>query len=180
MYNKLVGIENLFASWDEFKRGKTKKNDVLLFERHLEDNIFQLSRELAAQTYRHGSYITFHIHDPKHRLISKALVRDRLVHHAVFTKLCGVFDSTFIYHSYSSRIGKGTHLAVQNLTRTLRRVSRNYTSSAFALKCDIKKFFQNLSHQKLLQLIQRRMKDKKCLWLVEEIVESFGTPLGGG
>lgn len=180
MYGKLVSINNLFACWCEFKRGKTNKSDVLSFERNLEDNLFQLHYELAAQTYRHGSYATFHIHDPKHRLISKASVRDRLVHHAVFAELYCVFDPTFIYHSYSSRVGKGTHLAVQNLTRALRQVSRNYTASAFALKCDIKKFFQSVPHQKLLELIQKRIKDKKVLWLIEEIVASFATPLGGG
>ena len=77
MYNKLVSIDNLFACWDELKRGKMKKPDVLVFERNLEDNIFQLHAELQAQTYRHGPYTNFHIHDPKHRLISKALVRDQ-------------------------------------------------------------------------------------------------------
>ena len=179
MYNKLVSIENLFASWDGFKRGKIKKPDVLVFERNLEDNIFALQAELISQTYQHGPYTTFHINDPKPRIINKANVRDRLVHHAMFAELYRLFDPIFIYHSYSSRVGKGTHLAVKNLTQALRQVSRNYTVPVFALKCDIKKFFQNLSHPKLLELIQRRVKDKKCLWLIEEIVASFATPLGG-
>ena len=181
MYNKLVSIDNLFACWYEFKRGKIKKLDVLIFERNLEDNIFVLHETLQSQTYRHGSYATFHINDPKPRLISKATVRDRLVQHAVFAELYRLFDPIFIYHSYSSRLGKGTHLAVSNLAKALRQVSRNYIAPAFALKCDIKKFFHNLSHPKLLQLIQRRTKDKQCLWLIEEVIASFAsTPLGGG
>lgn len=180
IFDRLVSVDNLFSSWDAFKKGKMKKPAVLVFERHLEDNLFELQRVLQAQTYRHGPYTTFHIHDPKHRLISKASVRDRLVHHAVFAALYRIFDPAFVYHSYSSRLGKGTHLAVRNLASALRRVSKNYTGAAFALKCDIKRFFQSVNHQKLLQLIQKRIKDKKVLWLIEEIVASFATPLGGG
>lgn len=155
------------------------------FERHLEDNIFLLNRELTNSTYRHGLYETFLISDPKQRVISKALVRDRLVHHIVFNKLYEVFDPSFIFHSYSSRVGKGTHLAVANLSFCLRKESKNFKRNVFALKCDVKKFFYSLSHQILLQIIQNKIKDSQFLWLVKEIVESFcasgaNFPLGGG
>ena len=173
IYDELISLENILLCWNEFKKGKLKKPDVLEFERHLEDNIFSLHEELGSQTYQHGPYQTFHIHDPKFRIINKATVRDRLVHHLVFKKLYDVFDSAFVYHSYSSRIGKGTHLAVKNLASCLRKVSRNYTHPAYALKCDIKKFFQSVPHQKLLQLIKKRIKNNQFLWLIEEIIRSF-------
>jgi len=145
------------------------------FECHLEDNIFQLHFDLASQTYRHSPYHTFHIYDPKFRIISKAAVKDRLVHHLVFKELCRIFEPSFIYHSYSSRLDKGTHLAVENLENTLRKTSRNYCHSVFALKCDIKQFFHSISHQKLLVIIKRKVKDEKFLWLVQEIVNSFNS-----
>ncbi len=143
------------------------------FERHLEDNLFSLHQDLVQRTYRHGRYSTFHIYDPKHRVISKASARDRLLHHVVFEKLYEIFDKTFCHHSYSSRVGKGTHAAVRNLSACLRRESKNYTRQIFALKCDVKKFFQSVSHRKLLQLIENRIKDKDFLWLLEEIINSF-------
>ena len=170
-------MENLFSCWQEFRQGKGGKPDVLAFERYLEDNVFDLHTDLSVGTYRHLPYKTFHINDPKHRIISKAAVRDRLVHHAVFNQLYRIFDRTFIFHSYSSRLGKGTHLAVGNLARSLRQVSRNYTHPAFVLKCDIRKFFQSVSHQKLLQIIQNKIKDSQFLWLIEEVVKSFFSPV---
>jgi len=143
------------------------------FERHFEDNIFKLRDELKSLQYRHGLYSTFRIHDPKPRIISKAMVRDRLVQHLVFNELNRIFNPTFIYHSYSSRDGKGTHLAVKNLSCVLRKVSKNYTQPAYALKCDIKKFFHSVSHQKLFGIIKNRVKDPKFLWLIWEIISSF-------
>lgn len=153
MYQELIGIENLFTCWDEFKRGKLGKQDVMEYNHCLEDNIFRLHTELQEQTYTHEPYTTFHIRDPKPRVISKATVQDRLVHHVIFNELYRVFDPVFIYHSYASRLNKGTHLAVQNLSNSLRQTSRNYTRHAYVLKCDIKKFFQSVNHHKLLELI---------------------------
>ncbi len=173
IYDNLVSLENILICWDEFKKGKSKKYDVMEFERYLEDNIFELYNELMNQVYRHGSYEKFHIYDPKHRIIHKAKVKDRLVHHIVFKGLYGIFNPIFIYHSYSSRDNKGTHLAVKNLSHVLRKVSNNYTKPVYVLKCDIKKFFHSVSHQKLFAIIKNRVNDPKLLWLVWEIISSF-------
>ncbi|MFH1947071.1 MAG: reverse transcriptase domain-containing protein [Candidatus Magasanikbacteria bacterium] len=188
MYNELIKLENVFSAWREFRTGKNNRPDVMLFERNLEDNLFVLREELLNHSYKHGQYHTFHIWDPKHRVISKAAVRDRVVHHLVFIELYRIFNPTFIFHSYSSRIGKGTHLAVKNLSNILRSASHNYTKPSFALKCDIKKFFDSVSHQKLLQIIQRKIKDSQFLWMVEQIITGFSSqplfntqiPSGGG
>jgi len=173
IYDKLISLENILICWDEFKKGKSEKLDVMEFERYLEDNIFGLHDELTSQTYKHGSYEQFHIYDPKHRVIHKATVKDRLVHHIVFKELYKTFDSSFVYHSYSSRENKGTHLAVKNLSWVLRRASKNYTKPVYALKCDIKKFFHSVSHQKLFEIIKNRVNDPKFLWLIWEIISSF-------
>lgn len=159
VYDKLISLENILLCWNEFKKGKSQKWDVMVFERYLEDNIFQLHSELAQQCYQHSSYEKFHIHDPKHRIINKATVKDRLVHHMVFKELYKVFDPLFVYHSYSSRDNKGSHMAVKNLSNVLRKTSRNHTKPVYVLKCDIKKFFHSVSHQKLFAIIKNRVND---------------------
>lgn len=183
MYDGLISLENIFQSWKEFRNGKHNRRDVQFFERFLEDNLFLLHEELVAQAYQHGKYEVFHIHDPKHRIISKATVRDRIVHHLVFKKLYEIFDREFIFHVYSSRENKGTHLAVRNLSRCLRKESKNFTQPVFALKCDIRKFFQSINQRKLLQLIECKIEDKKFMQLIEKTIGSFSATdisLGGG
>ena len=173
IYDNLISLENILICWDEFKKGKSKKYDVMEFERHLENNIFKLHFELANLIYKHSPYVKFYIYDPKHRIIHKAEVKDRLVHHIVFKELYKIFNSTFIYHSYSSRNNKGTHLAVKNLSNILRKASHNYTQPVYVLKCDIKKFFHSVSHQKLFEIIKNRIDDPKFLWLIWQIISSF-------
>ena len=97
IFEKIISPENLFSAWDNFKYDKQKKKDVRKFEWELEQNIFQLHRELRGCTYKHGCYSSFFIQDPKQRHIHKADVRDRVLHHAVFSVLNPIFEETFIF-----------------------------------------------------------------------------------
>ena len=173
LFSQIISLDNLFVSWCEFRKGKRKKYDVQLFERNLEDNLFELHTDLKNKTYHHSNYTSFYITDPKQRHIHKAEVRDRIVHHAVYRVLYPIFDKTFIFDSYSCRSKKGTHKAVDRLEYFTRKVSQNYTKPCFALKCDIKKFFDSVDHQPLFNLIKKKIHDKQVLWLISEIISSF-------
>lgn len=109
LYKEITSLDNLFQAFDEFKKDKRKKVDVGNFERHLEDNIFKLHKELVNKTYRHSTYTGFYIRDPKVRHIHKAVVRDRIVHHALFKIINPIFEPSFISSSFSCRKGFGTH-----------------------------------------------------------------------
>ncbi len=175
LFNKIISLENLFSAWDEFKKDKRKKKDVLEFEWNLEENIFKLHEELAAKTYGHSPYTSFYINDPKQRHIYKAEVRDRVLHHAIFSVLNSVFEVAFIPNSFSCRIGKGTHKGVEALVKILRQVSDNGHKPCYALKCDIKKFFDTVNHKILLEIICRKIKDRDVIWLIKEIIGSYQT-----
>lgn len=180
MFKILVTLENIFSAWYEFRKGKANKTDVLAFERHLEDELFLLHSELSTKTYRHQGYKTFHVYDPKFRVINKACVRDRVVHHLVFTALEPLFQPRFIDRSYSCQVGKGIHKGVTDVHAALRKVSRNNTRVVWSLKMDIKKFFASVDQATLLQLLRKKVSDSDMLWLLETIVTSFSSDQGTG
>ncbi|MDO8505728.1 MAG: reverse transcriptase domain-containing protein [bacterium] len=175
MFESIISLENLLRAWRVFRRGKSDKPDVQSFERRLEDNLFSLHNDLSAKQYRHGLYERFHLFDPKHRIIHKAEVRDRVVHHAIYRILAPVFEQSFIFDSYSCRLDKGTHAGVDRLEQFARKVSRNFTRTCFALKCDIRKFFDSIDHSILINMITRRISDPNTLWLLREIIESYSS-----
>jgi len=180
LFEQIISLENLLAAWREFKRGKGSKPDVQEFELNLETNLFKLHDELKAGRWQPSPYFPFYVHDPKLRHIHKASVPDRVVHQALFRVLYPIFDKGFIFDSYSCRLGKGTHRAVKRLDTFLRQVSRNYTLPAFALKCDIKKFFEAVDHGVLIKLLSRIIKDSMVLWLCQQVVKSFAVQPGKG
>jgi len=184
-YEEVISMNNLLKAWKEFVRGKRKRRDVQEFERHLMYNILALHQDLVAGTYVHGQYDAFKISDPKLRDIHKASVRDRLMHHALYRKLYPFFDRTFISDSYSCRLGRGTHKAMNRFRAFAYRVSRNDTRTCWILKCDIRKFFASIDQTILISILRSYIHDENILWLVGRVIESFsstekgkGLPLG--
>ncbi|MEI6843563.1 MAG: reverse transcriptase/maturase family protein [bacterium] len=170
-YNELFSIDNIFLAWRKFRRGKSKKIDVSIFESHLEDNIFNLHSELQNQKYKHGCYSHFVVIDSKKRNIYKAKVKDRIIHQIIFDYLNEIFEHIFINDSYSSRINKGSHKAIKELKYYL-KIENN---DVYILKCDIKKYFDNIDHNKLLKMIKCKVKNKKILCIIQEIINSYTT-----
>lgn len=174
-YNNIITVENLLQAWEEFLSGKRNRSDVAVFQNRLMNNICDLQRELAEKTYTHGEYHAFNISDPKPRNIHKATVRDRLLHHMLHAELYPHFDQKFIHDSYSCRIGKGTHKAINRFRDFGCIVSNNSTRTCWVLKCDIRKFFANIDHFILKDILARHIKDCDVLWLLERIIDSFST-----
>jgi len=118
------------------------------------------------------------------RHIHKAEVRDRIVHHLISKYLNQIYDKTFIYDSYSCRINKGTHKAVNRLKQFSLKQNKNNKINFYCLKCDIRKFFDSIDHNVLIEILKRKIKDKGILNLIAEIIDSFhakenkGIPLG--
>lgn len=184
-YDSIISVENLLLAWQEFEKGKKNKKDVQEFSLCLMDNIFSLHNDLKNGTYKHGGYYAFNISDPKPRSIHKATVRDRLVHHAIYRILYPFFDKTFIADSYSCRLGKGTHKALERFVFFARKVGQNNTKTVWVLKCDIRKFFANIDHEVLRETLKWYIPDVKILALLDEVIGSFystasgkGLPLG--
>lgn len=184
-FDDIVSLENLLAAWQEFVRGKRQKRDVQQFSHHLMDHLSVLQEDLATQAYRHGGYYAFSISDPKPRSIHKASVRDRVLHHAIYRLLYPFFDRTFVSTSFSCRLGKGTHKALECFRLFVAQVSRNHTRTCWVLKMDITKFFASIDQNVLLGILATYISDRRTLWLLEEVIRSFqstkpgvGLPLG--
>jgi RNA-directed DNA polymerase len=172
-YQEIISLENLFAAWQEFVIGKKKKKDVQEYSLRLADNILQLHEELNNLTYVHGGYKAFNISDPKPRNIHKAEVKDRVLHHAIYRKLYPFFDKTFIGSSYSCRLNKGVHKALNKFRALAFKASKNYTQTMWVFKCDIRKFFASIDHKILLGILDCYIQDKNILWLLARVIGSF-------
>lgn len=174
-FEDIISAENLLEAWKEFIRGKRGKPDVQEFSLNLMDNILSLHNDLVNHIYKHGGYQAFNICDPKPRNIHKACVRDRLLHHAIYRILYPFFDRIFVADSFSCRINKGTHKAINRFREFAYKAGKNNTRTCWVLKCDIRKFFANIDHDILLKILKEHIPDKNIIWLLEEIIGSFSS-----
>lgn len=131
----------------------------------MDENIYQLRNELRDGSYRHGSYTSFHIHDPKVRLISAAPFRDRIAHHALCNIIEPLFERQFIHDTYANRVGRGTHKALDRCTQFLRRFE-------YVLPLDVQKFFPSIDDQILEDTLSKTIADDKVMELCRGIIAS--------
>jgi retron-type reverse transcriptase len=181
LFEKIISPENILCAWREFQKDKKNREDVQEFEANVEENIFKLCDDLAVGNYLHGGYKPFYLRDPKLRMIHKASVRDRLLHHAVFRVLYPIFDRGWIYDSFSSRESKGTHAAMKRFRDFAWKVSQNNTRPVWVLKADVRKYFDSIDHHILEQFLYRALPDNDRLkGLLHDIISSYSTVPGKG
>ena len=92
----------------------------------------------------------------------------------------------YLTDSYSCQVNKGTHKAINRFRKLSWAVSANNTKICWVLKCDIRKFFANIDHQVLKDILWKYIEDENILWLLGTIIDSFctgsqkgvGLPLG--
>ena len=128
LYKRIYDFDNLLLAWQKARKGKTKKPDVIKFEKNLERELLDLQFELKNQFYKPLPLENFTKRDPKTRKISKSDFRDRVVHHAIVNILEPIFDAGFIYDSCANRKGKGTLFALKRFEKFRREVTKNFTS----------------------------------------------------
>lgn len=176
LYNQICSIENLRLADQIAQRGKQDQYGVKLHNRKRESNIFLLHESLLNKTYKTEGYSTFKIYEPKEREIYRLpYYPHRIVHHAVMNVLKPVFVSTFTKYTYSCIEGRGIHKALNDVKVAL----KNEPATRYCLKFDIKKFYPNVDHEILKQLLRRKFKDADLLQLLDNTIDSApGIPIG--
>ncbi len=181
LWKKIIDFENIFLAFKEARKGKRYKNEVLEFSNDLESNLISIQNELIWDKWKPGRWREFFVYDPKKRLIQAPPFKDRVVHHALVRIIEPLFERKFIYDSYACRAGKGTHKAMKRCVKFLRIIKRNH-GKVYVLKADISKYFPSINRYILTQIIQRAIRCKKTLKLIEKIInidnEPKGIPIG--
>lgn len=181
LYPQICTFPALYRAYLLCKRGKRDKDYVTEFERDLEQNLLSLREELAADQWQPGQYSRFFVEDPKRRLINAPEFRDRVVHHAVSALLIQIWDPMFPYDSFACRVGKGTHAAVDRMQQFMRRYP---VGSGYVLQLDVKSYFASIDHEVLIGLVAKRIRDRRFMHVIRQIVKSYedepdvGIPLG--
>ena len=189
LYRKICSLENLELAFYKARMRKSKKNYVREFEENLEKELIQLHKELTTFTYEPRPLKRCIIRDPKTRTIHASDFRDRVVYHALVSILEPIFEKIFIYGSYASRKNKGTHKAIGRFGYFKRKVAKNgklvknphdnNPVIGYALKADIRHYFDSVDHQILIRILRNRIKDENVVLLVQKILNNFDAEIKG-
>ena len=149
---------------------------------NLEGEILRLEEALRYGRYKPQKYKEFKIYEPKERTIMASPYTDRVVHQwYVENFIKPYFVPQFITTSYAGIENRGMHKASKDVQNAM-RIAKKSWNEYYILKMDVTKYFQNIDKRILWDILKRKIKDKKLLWLTRTILLSTegmkGLPLG--
>jgi len=137
-YDNLT-FDKLLSAHMRARKNKVSKNEVIMFEMNLENNIVNLLNNIKNHTYFVGEYRKFIIKEPKEREIQSLPYRDRIVHQWYVEEFIKPYIlPKFIKDTYACIPERGTHHAVNAIQRYMRIYQRK-NPDYWILKCDISK-----------------------------------------
>lgn len=176
LFDKIVSLDNLYEADKKARRYKSHRPEIILFDKNKDKLLLDLQRKLINGEYETSEYYVFKIYEPKEREIFKLpYYPDRIVHHAIMNIMEPIWVSAFVKGTYSCIRKRGIHKALKDVKFAL----KDEINTQYCLKLDIRKFYSSIDHDILKTIIRKKIKDKRLLSLLDEIIESAqGVPIG--
>ena len=172
LIERVAAWENLQSALLKAARGKSDRGDVRRFREDRDLRLRQLRDGILNGTVPVGNHRFFWVRDPKLRRICAACFEERVLHHALMN-VCGPFlDRALIDDCFACRPGKGREAALMRA----QHFSRRY---GWYLKLDIRKYFDSINHGVLRTQLERRLKDRGVLGILERIIGSYSAGASG-
>jgi hypothetical protein len=176
---RLIDEQHLHQSWWLIRQNAAYGVDRISaadYEQKLDDNIRNLVERLKQKNYRARLVRRHWIPKPDGRMrpLGIPVVEDKLLQLAVARILGAIYEQDFLPCSYGYRPNRGALDAVQDLT-----VKLQFEPYNFIVEADIEAFFDRIDHDKLIEMLSRRIADKQLLrliqkWLKAGVLETDG------
>ena len=182
-FEKVVDFENMYKAYRKAKCGKGFKKSSARFNVMALDGINILIEQLKNKTYTISPYNEFKVYEPKERVIQTTSFKDKVVQHSLCDNvILPKLEKIFIYDNCAGQKGKGTLFGLDRLAEQMKEFYKRYGFNGYILKCDITKFFYNISHEQLKAIVEYWLGyDKDICWLCNLFIDSTGgkgIPLG--
>ena len=182
-FDKVIDFKNMYKAFRKARGGKGFKKSAARFNLAALDGVNALIVQLKNKTYRVSDYTEFKVFEPKERIIQTTSFKDKVVQHSLCDNvILPRLQRVFIQDNCAGQKGKGTLYGLDRLSEHMQQFYRRYGLQGYILKCDIAKFFYNISHDQLKDIVEYYFSyDPGVCWLCQLFIDSTegkGIPLG--
>ncbi len=160
--------------------GKRKQKRVSAILNNMDYYAYQIRKMLINKTYIPSQPQVKTIQDAsnnKIRTIYKPnFYPDQIIHWSLMLQLEPIIMKGMYEYNCGSVPKRGTSYGQRAIKKWL---NKDYRSTKYCLKMDIKKFYPSIDNKILKQMFRKKIKDNDCLWLIDTIIDSNeGQPIG--
>ena len=182
-FEKVIDFHNMYRAYRRAKCGKGYKKSSARFNVAALDGVNTLIDQLRNKTYTIAKYNEFKVYEPKERVIKTTSFKDKVVQHSLCDNvIMPRLERVFIRDNCAGQKGKGTLFGLNRLSEQMQDFHSKHGFGGYILKCDITKFFYNISHDQLKDIVTYHFgHDPDVCWLCNLFIDSTegkGIPLG--
>ncbi len=182
-FEKVTDFSNMYRAFRKAKCGKGYKKSSARFNLAALDGVNTLISQLKDKSYRVSDYVEFKVYEPKERIIQTTSFKDKVIQHCLCDNvIMPRLQRVFIRDNCAGQKGKGTLFGLERLSSQMQAFHSKYGFAGYILKCDITKFFYNISHGQLKDIVHYHFGyDQDICWLCDLFIDSTegkGIPLG--
>jgi len=158
-------LENLHQAYEAINQNASGIDEVSFetFKESLQSNLTQLQETILQGLYIPEPLKRIEIakeNSDEKRPISLASIKDKIVQKTLNDAIKSYFEEHFSDKSYAYRTDKSTINAINRTQEFLNQKLH------FVLKTDIDNFFESINHEKLLQILEKQISDKRIIKLI--------------
>lgn len=191
LIDKIYNPKTLEKAWQSVMKNKGAAgiDDITIkkFTQNKDKYLKEINRDLRKCEYKPSAIRRVNIPkgDGKTRPLGIPTIKDRIVQSAIKMAIEPIWEKEFIPTSYGFRPGKNAHEAIKEVSKYLEE------GYMWVIDADIKGYFDNISHERLIKKVKDKIADGRVLNIIEKflkarIIEDIkewtpikGTPQGG-
>jgi len=168
-----IDVPLLRCAFNSLRNSKAKGVDGITKTRYgenLEANLVDLHARIHGNRYRTKPSRVIRIPkaDGKLRPIAISTIEDKIVQRAVTMILETIYEPIFMDSSLGFRPKRGCHRAIHRVCHLLKDGQR-----PVVIDVDIEKFFNSMSHGKLMEFLKLKINDRRFLYLVGKLLRTM-------
>ena len=172
MMERILAPENLALAWKRVKANRGAPGidgmTVEAFPAFCREHWPRIRAAIKEGTYRPAPVRRVFIPKPDgtQRPLGVPTVLDRVIQQAMAQVLGPLFEGGFSEHSYGFREGRNAHQAVRQVEAGWEEGRRH------AVDCDLKSFFDTVNHDRLMEQLRGKIRDRQVLGLIRGYLQA--------
>lgn len=166
LYDNMISYRNIVFVYNRIRSKCHNKNKIMRFDRYKNCHLIDILERLKSGTYSFSNYHIFLIHEKKYRIIMSENIFDKIVNQMISYYILLPSMNCLIDSNVATRKGKGSGYGYKLFDRYINSIN----GDVYVLRIDISKYFYNIDHDILFSKLEKRIKDKKALFILKMII----------
>lgn len=166
LYDNMISYRNIVFVYNRIRSKCHNKNKIMRFDRYKNCHLIDILERLKSGTYSFSNYHIFLIHEKKYRIIMSENIFDKIVNQMISYYILLPSMNCLIDSNVATRKNKGSGYGYKLFEKYINSIN----GDVYVLRIDISKYFYNIDHDILFSKLEKRIKDKKALYILKRII----------